>query len=297
MEEQHLYLHALRSIPGMTDKGLRKILFSFKNDAKKAWESNSLPSSLLLGNTLNKGWQEKHSLIPDIFAHANILEQQNIYIITETDSLYPPLLKETPDHPYFLYVRGTLPSSKQPLLAVVGSRKFTAYGKQACESLIKELNTAGIGIVSGLALGIDKIAHQTSIDFGYPTWAVLASGVDDAGITPISHQQLGKEIIKNGALLSEFPPGSIPKPENFPQRNRIIAGMTLGTLVIEAAERSGSLITARLALEYDREVFAVPGSIFSEVSQGTNALLKSGAIPVTNATDIVSILSPENSLF
>lgn len=292
MEEQHIYLHALRSLPGMTDKALRRILDAFGYDTKKAWESTALPSALRFGPTLKKAWEEKHTIVTDVLEKSSILTGQNIRIITESDTEYPPLLKETPDRPYFLYVRGTLPDPTVPLIAVVGSRKYTSYGKQVCESLVRDLVRAGFGIVSGLAFGIDKIAHLSALANEGVTWAVLGSGVDDKGITPQSHFPLGKDIIKSGALISEFPPGSTASAKNFPLRNRIVAGMTRATLVIEAAEKSGSLITARLALEYDREIFAVPGSIFSSLSQGTHALLKKGAFPVTHAQDVIALLLP-----
>lgn len=291
MEEQHIYLNAIRSLPSITDTGLRKILEAFDFDAKKAWESVSLPTGIRLGNTFQKVWPDRHTLIPDVRTLSALLLEQNIRIITESDTDYPPLLLETPDHPYFLYIRGTLPAPTLPLIAVVGSRRFTSYGKQVCESLVRDLVHAGVGIVSGLAFGIDKIAHETALRENGYTLGVLGSSIDNDGITPHTHQALGKAVIAKGALLSEFPPGSPASAKNFPLRNRIVAGMTQGTLVIEAAEKSGSLITARLALEYDRDVYAVPGSIFASLSQGTNALLKKGAIPVTHAQDILQMLA------
>lgn len=287
MEKPLVSLHAIRSLPNMNDKNLRRILLAFGDDPEKAWDSASLPKGTKLSPSVEKDWVNRHAIISDIQEKAAILETEMIRIILHTDSEYPVLLKEIPDHPYFLYVRGTLPHPSQSLLAVVGSRKFTSYGKQACVSLVRDLSRAGVGIVSGLAFGIDKIAHLTALDEGNDTWAVLGSGVDDSGITPTSHLSLGKEITARGALISEYPPGSIPGARNFPERNRIVAGMTLGTLVVEAAEKSGSLITARLALEYNREVFAVPGSIFSSLAQGTNALLKQGAVPATCGEDIL----------
>ncbi len=296
MEESHLYLHALRTLPSITDTGLRKILSAFENDAKKAWESSSFPNTLILGTVLRNVWHDRHTLIPDVYKLAETLTEQDIRIIVETDPDYPALLKETPDHPYFLYVRGTLPPPSMPLIAVVGSRRFTSYGKQACESLVRDLARAGVGIVSGLAFGIDKIAHETALKENTYTLAVLGSGVDDDGITPTSHLTLGKELLRTGALISEFPPGTPASPKNFPLRNRIVAGMTLGTLVVEAAEKSGSLITARLALEYNRDVYAVPGSIFASSCQGTNTLIKQGALTVTHAKDILTLLQPA-SLF
>lgn len=296
MEAQHFYLHTLRSLPGMTDKALRRILEAFHYSAKAAWESSTLPQGVRLGPVLTSVWRDRHSLIPDTKQNAAILEEQNIHIIVCTDSEYPALLKETPDHPYFLYIRGTLPLPGMPLLAVVGSRKFTSYGKQACESLVRDMSRAGIGVVSGLAFGIDKIAHEAALRENGYTLGVLGSGIDNDGITPHSHQTLAKELLQSGALISEFPPGSPASAKNFPQRNRIVAGMTLGTLVIEAAEKSGSLITARLALEYDRAVYAVPGSIFSSLTVGTNDLIKKGAISVTSVKDILDHMQPLISL-
>lgn len=292
MEEQHLYLHALRSLPSIGDKSLRKIIGAFNNDARLAWESRALPDSLPLGRVLKNVWSDRHILIPDVHTNALILKEQGIRIITETDHNYPALLKEAPDHPYFLYVRGALPSLTLPLLAVVGARKYTTYGKQACESLVRDVSRAGIGIISGLAFGIDKIAHETALNENGYTLAVLGSGVDDESITPRSNQAVAKRLLQTGALVSEFPPGCPASPKNFPMRNRIVAGMALGTLVIEAAEKSGSLITARLALDYDRDVYAVPGSIFSALAVGTNNLIKKGAIPVTHSQDILQTLLP-----
>jgi DNA processing protein len=237
-------------------------------------------------------WHDRHTLIPDIEKTYTIIEEQDIRLILEPDPDYPALLREIPDPPYFLYVRGTLPDPHIPLLAVVGSRRFTSYGRQACESLVRDLSRAGIGIVSGLAFGIDKIAHETTLKENGYTMAILGSGIDDGGISPHAHQALGKTLLQTGALISEFPPGSPAAPKNFPLRNRIVAGMSLGTLVIEAAEKSGSLITARLALEYDRDVYAVPGSIFSSLAMGTNNLIKKGAVPVTHAQDILQTMAP-----
>lgn len=290
MEDHLLYLNAIRSLPSVTDRGMRNILEAFDFDTKQAWESRVLPSGVKLGNVFYKVWADRHTLIPDVEKIFEILKEQGIRIITETDSEYPPLLKETPDHPYLFYVRGALPSPSMPLVAVVGSRKFTSYGKQACESLVRDLARAGVGIVSGLALGIDKIAHETTLKENGYTLAVLGSGVDDKNITPHTHQAFAKTLLQTGAIISEFPPGFQASEKTFPMRNRIVAGMTLATLVIEAAEKSGTLITARLALEYNREVGAVPGSIFASLSQGTNALLKKGAIPVTHAQDLLQAI-------
>ncbi len=173
-------------------------------------------------------------------------------------------------------------------LAVVGTRKFSGYGKEACEKIISGLKGYNIIIVSGLALGIDAIAHQAAIDNNIKTIAIPGSGLDFSVLHPRTNHRLAKEIVENGgALLSEFEWEQPAAIHTFPQRNRIIAGISQGTLVIEAPERSGALITANFALDFNRDVFSVPGSIFNENSKGTNKLLKMGAVPVTSAEDIL----------
>jgi len=177
-------------------------------------------------------------------------------------------------------------------LAVVGSRKFSSYGKMAAEKIIGILSQNNLTITSGLALGIDAIAHLTALEAGGRTIAVLGSGLDKENIYPSANRYLADKIISSGGtIISEFPIGTPPLKHNFPQRNRLIAGISIGTLVIEADEKSGALITARYALEQNREVFAVPGSIFSNQSRGTNKLIKQGAIPITAAEDIIEALN------
>jgi len=199
---------------------------------------------------------------------------------------YPKLLKEIYDPPQTLYVNGPLKSKEKYPLAVVGTRKVSLYGQKITRSLVKVLAQAGFTIISGLALGVDGIAHQTTLDVGGRTIAVLGSGLDI--IYPSSHQQLAQKIIEsNGVIVSEYEPKSRPSKWTFPARNRIVAGMSLGTLVIEAPKKSGALITARFALEQGREVFAVPGSVYNENSAGCNLLIKMGAKPVTKPEDIL----------
>ncbi len=199
---------------------------------------------------------------------------------------YPGLLKEIYDPPQTLYVNGPLKVKEKYPLAVVGTRKVSLYGQKITRSLVKALAKAGFTIISGLALGVDGIAHQAALDVGGKTIAVLGSGLDI--IYPSSHQQLAKNIIKsNGVIVSEYEPKTRPSKWTFPARNRIVAGMSLGTLVIEAPKKSGALITARFALEQGREVFAVPGSVYNENSAGCNLLIKMGAKPVTKPEDIL----------
>ena len=211
-----------------------------------------------------------------------------IRIVFTEDPEYPPILKEIGDHPAFLYVKGEL-KPEVVYLAVVGTRKPTAYGRKVALEWSRELAAAGLGIVSGLALGIDTEAHRGALSAGGYTVAVLGSGLD--WIYPYENRKLAEEIVaRGGALISEFPLGSRPERWHFPRRNRIISGMSKGVLVVEAAQRSGSLITARLAAEQGREVMAVPGSVFSETSRGTHYLIREGAYPVNSPKDVVEVL-------
>lgn len=204
---------------------------------------------------------------------------------------FPPLLDEIPGKPKQLYVRGDLPPYDWKWLAVVGSRAITPYGKQVCRYLLEGLRGYPIVIVSGLAYGADAEAHKTALEIGLPTVAVPGSGLDYSVMYPRANVALAKEIIRRGgAHLSEFDPETTATDYTFPQRNRIMAGMSHATLVIEAKERSGSLITARLATEYNRELLVVPGSIFSATSKGNHQFLKLGAYAVTESDDILKAL-------
>jgi len=212
---------------------------------------------------------------------------------------FSELLKEIPKPPEHIYTIGNFPTDEETIfLGVVGTRKLSHYGKDVCEKIIGGLAGHNIVIVSGLALGIDAIAHQSALKHNIKTIAVPGSGLDEKVLHPRTNINLSREIIqKGGCLLSEFPWDMSAAKHTFPQRNRIIAGLSHGTLVIEAPERSGALITSRYALEFNREVFSVPGSIFSENSKGTNKLIKSGAIPVSSAEDILetfNLLDDEN---
>ena len=226
----------------------------------------------------------------DVFA--KLLERTGVSFVTIEDDDYPELLKHIYDPPIVLYYRGALRQAQgDNLISVVGTRKATDYGVHVTRTITEELVRAGVIIVSGLALGIDAIAHQTTVDHGGRTIAVLGGGVDADSVAPRTNARLAEEIIeKGGALVSEYPPGTIPRPEYFPQRNRIIAGLCIGTIVTEAPIESGALITAKCAREENREVFAVPGNITYENSTGTNLLIKLGAHCVTEAQDILDIL-------
>ena len=204
---------------------------------------------------------------------------------------YPPLLEEIFDPPLVLYARGQMEPLGHPCVAVVGTRRPTIYGLQMAQGIASDLGSRGITVVSGLARGIDAAAHRGCIEGGGRTIAVLGCGIDI--VYPREHRQLTQQILEKGLLLSEFAPGTSPSPQNFPVRNRIISGLALGTLIIEASEYSGSLITARLAMEQNREVFALPGNLTSPQSFGPNFLIKQGAKLVQSWRDVVEELPPE----
>ncbi|MBI3953748.1 MAG: DNA-protecting protein DprA [Chloroflexi bacterium] len=205
------------------------------------------------------------------------------------DAAYPALLREIYDLPPVLYVLGTLTDAHRWAVAVVGTRRATAYGREAAERLAGDLARQGITIVSGLARGIDTAAHRAALQAGGQTIAVFGCGLDV--IYPRENTTLAREIAEQGALVSEYPLGVQPKPENFPRRNRIMSGLSLGVLVVEADESSGALITAGLAAEQGRDVFAVPGNVFSPTSRGTHRLIQDGAKLVQSAQDILEELN------
>lgn len=210
------------------------------------------------------------------------------HLIPITSKDYPALLKEIPDPPKLLFVHGDKSLLKAHQIAIVGSRNPTAQGKENTREFAKTLASAGAVITSGMALGVDGIAHQAALDNGQTTIAVVGTGLDR--IYPARHKELAIQISQQGALVSEFPLGTPVKASNFPVRNRIICGMSLGTLVVEAAIRSGSLITARLAMEQGREVFAIPGSIHNTLARGCHSLIKQGAKLVETAEEIIEEL-------
>ena len=205
-----------------------------------------------------------------------------------TSNEFPSLLAEIPQPPKELWAVGNLPSTDLTLLCVVGSRKYTTYGKQVIEHLLGGLEGYPVGIVSGLALGVDGLAHEAALSHGLYTMAVPGSGLDESVLYPASHRNLARTIVDaGGGLLSELPPVTPAALWTFPQRNRIMAGMCKATLLIEAGEKSGTLITARMCVDYNRELLVVPGNIFAANSRGTHQFLKLGATPVTESTDIL----------
>jgi len=215
-------------------------------------------------------------------------EAANNHIITCQDPGYPVLLAQLPDPPPLLYIHGDVSLLSEPQLAIVGSRNPSRSGQQTAVDFARHLASAGLVITSGLALGIDAAAHQGALDANAPTIAVMGTGLDR--VYPARHRDLARRIAEQGSLVSEFPIGTSPQPGNFPQRNRIISGLSLGTLVVEAAIRSGSLISARYALEQGREVFAIPGSIHNPLARGCHHLIREGAKLVETAEDVIDEL-------
>ena len=221
----------------------------------------------------------------DLDAEMAKVHKVGAWLVTLADDNYPSQLRKLADAPPVLYIKGSLVPPDERALAIVGTRKATAYGRDAAHYFATELAGNGVTIVSGLAEGIDAAAHRGALDGGGRTFAVLGSGIDK--IYPRQHVKLAQEIVQNGAIISEFPIGTPPEARNFPRRNRIISGLSLGVLVVEAPEKSGAIITATVAAEQGRDVFAVPGNIFSMTNSGTNRLIQDGAKLVMTVTDIL----------
>lgn len=281
------YLLALHSIDGLGPIRLRAVLQYF-NDPKLAWEAKE-GEFLKIGiykKTVDLLMETRKKLEPETYARS--IADSGIKWLTIFDESYPKLLKEIYDPPVVLYYRGEA-NWNAPAIAVVGTRKMTGYGQVATEQFTKGLSAAGLTIVSGLAHGVDSQAHQTAVSENGQTIAVLGGGLNY--IFPPENRSLAAKIASGfGAVISEFPPDSPSLPGNFPARNRTISGLSLAVLVVEAAEDSGSLITARLALEQGREVFAVPGPITSNLSKGPIDLIKEGARVVFSPDEILEEL-------
>lgn len=229
--------------------------------------------------------------VPGICLEAEMekLEQYGVKAFSYHDTSYPSRLKEIYDYPPLIYVRGSLLPEDEWCLAIVGTRRATVYGRQVTEEIVADLAQSKITIVSGLAKGIDSLAHKSALDASGRSIAVFACGLDI--VYPSENADLARRIMRQGALVSEYPLGTRPRADNFPRRNRIMSGLSLGVLVVEADESSGAMITAHLALEQNREVFAIPGSILSPASRGTNHLIQEGAKLVRGYTDILEELN------
>ncbi len=275
-------------VPGIGPKRLLLLVQAF-GSLLAAWEigESQLRAAGFDGETTASLLRVRSQL--DLDAELSRIERLGAHLLTPEDDDYPALLKNLPDAPLTLYVRGTLTAQDDLALAVVGTRKASGYGRDAAAYFSRQLAAQGVTIVSGLAHGIDAVAHRSALEAGGRTIAVMGCGIDR--MYPPDHAELARQIAQQGALISEFPLGTKPEARNFPRRNRIISGISLGVLIVEAPEQSGAIITASLAAEQGREVFAVPGSIFNGASSGTNRLIQDGAKLVITVEDILDELN------
>lgn len=289
-KEELVYLNAFNLFEKFSGTRLNA-LFNFFSSFKSAWISSptDLKKTGIEENVLIDFLKNKNSIDPE--KEFEKLKKEKIEILTIKDATYPKILKEISLPPFILYIKGNL-FEKESCIAIVGTRRCTSYGKQIAEELATDLSEAGLTIVSGLAKGIDTAAHKTVASRGKRTIAVLGSGVNDKNIYPQENLKLAKDIINaGGAIISEFPFGDVGLPYHFPQRNRIISGLSLGTVVVESKMKSGAMITASWAADQGREVFAVPGQINFLTSEGPNYLIKQGAKLVSETNDILEELS------
>jgi len=290
-EDDQLHWLALRMAPGLGTRKAGQLIGIFRtpqtifrasrSELEAAGLSRAVAQSIASGCAFE-----------DAVAQRERLLQSGAELIPLTDPRYPPRLKEIFDPPPLLYARGRVELLGSLMLAVVGTRRPTPYGMAAAERLARDLSLAGLTIVSGMARGIDTAAHRAALDSLAGTVAVFGCGIDE--LYPAENRKLAKEIGDKGLIVSEFPMGTPPYPQNFPVRNRIVSGMSAGVLVVEGGEYSGSAITAKLAAEHNREIFAVPGNITSKMSWGPNLLIKQGAKLVQEWNDVVAELSAED---
>ncbi len=258
-------------------------------DLERAWHASAaeLAQAGLDRRAIDNLIDKRNTL--DLDAEMAKIEQHGITFLTWEDADYPPLLQQVYNPPPVIYVRGQLCPQDQWAVAIVGTRKATLYGRQVAERLSADLAANGITVVSGLARGIDAVAHRAALDAGGRTLAVLGCGLDL--VYPAENRQLAHDIVKQGALISEYPLGTPADARNFPPRNRIISGLSLGVLVVEAGVQSGALITVEFAIEQGRDVFAVPGNILSKSSEGCNRLIHDGAKMVLGVQDVLEELN------
>jgi DNA processing protein len=282
------YLYALHRLPGIGSKKIEALLERFETP-QAVWEAGPEDIRAALGPKVSETFLVGRKAVSPEKEWA-AFERFGIQAVAFDDPDYPALLKEIPSPPLLIYKRGGFDWNSRPLVTIVGSRRCTPYGRRVAEALAQDLAMAGVCVVSGMAFGIDAAAHKGALEADGMTVAVLGNSLDGASLAPREHLSLAQAIVRQGALVSEYPPVTAANKGTFPARNRIMAGMALGTVVVEAADRSGTLITSRLALEFDREVFAVPGSVFSEASVGPHRLIRSGAKIVTGVADILEEL-------
>ncbi len=289
MSDELKYWVGFSRVPGIGPVRLRALLNHFSDDVAAAWHAS--PATLYaLGfdqRTVATFLNLRDRL--DLDAEWKRVQDAGVAVLTWQSREYPPLLRSIAHPPPMLYIRGELSVADEWALGVVGTRQASPYGREVTRTLVSGLVAAGVTIVSGLAYGIDTMAHRAALDAGGRTLAVLGSGVDI--VYPYENRGLAEQIMRNGALISEYPLGTKPEARNFPPRNRIISGISLGVLVVEGSTRSGAMITAAYALEQGREVFAVPGNILSRNSGGPSFLIQQGAKLVACVQDILEELN------
>jgi len=288
LNEDIKYWVGFNNIPGIGRVRFAR-LESYFGNLENAWKASA--GDLRASGIDSVGLKAITKYRPDISPDQEMekLGRYGITVLTCKDKQYPSRLKEIYDYPPVIYMRGTLLPEDEWCLAVVGTRRASVYGKQVTEELVADLAQSKITIISGLARGIDTFAHKTALKSGGRSLAVFASGLDI--VYPRENAGLARDLIEQGCIISEYPLTTRPRAENFPRRNRILSGFSMGVMVIEAGETSGAMITARMALEQNREVFAIPGSILSPTSRGTNQLIQEGAKLVHDYQDILEELN------
>lgn len=281
--DTRIYWLWLSNLPNMSSVKITNLLAGF-NSVEEIYKSDNYSGTYGINeqdikNLMNKSLDTANKIIDKLRA-------TNAGILTYDDAAYPDMLRQLPDPPYVLYIKGEVMKWDRLLtIAAVGTRRFNDYGKRVCENICSELARAGVTIVSGMARGLDSVAAVSALNAGAKTIAVLGCGIDI--VYPAENENLMNAIAHQGAVLTEYPPGTPPVSKHFPQRNRIISGLSYGTLVTQAPLHSGALITANYALDTGKDVFSVPGNIYDIMSQGNNMLIKSGAKLVENARDIL----------
>ncbi len=288
MSDPRLYWIGFNLVKGIGAVRFRALLEAF-GSAEQAWQAptDDLMASGLGAKVVQNLLQARKQV--DLQQVWDSIQAQGITVLTWEDEAYPRRLREIDQPPPVLYLRGELTSEDEWAVAIVGTRRLTAYGRQVTEEIAGTLARSGVTIVSGLARGVDSIAHQAALNAGGRTLAVLGCGVDC--IYPPENRRLAEQMLARGALLSDYAPGTPPDGPNFPPRNRIISGLSLAVVVVEAGLTSGALITATFAAEQGREVFAVPGNITAPQSQGANRLIQNGAHVLLSAQDVLETLN------
>jgi len=287
MKDQKKYWIGFNLVKGIGSVRFKQIQ-SFFSDLSLAWDApaESFHQAGLPQKAVTNLLTLRNQI--DLEQYYESILEKGIEVLTLMDEGYPRLLKEIDQSPPVIYVRGTLIQADEFAVAMVGTRRVSAYGQQVARDVSTFLAGHGLTVVSGLARGVDALAHQHALKAGGRTIAVLGSGVDV--IYPPEHRKLAQAIVENGAIISDYPLGTQPEGQNFPPRNRIISGLSLATIVVEAGQRSGALITANFAVEQGREVFAVPGNVLSPVSRGTNRLIQQGAYALVSPQDVLDVL-------